>query len=134
MTDLFSSTSFSGPVWLFYLQQQLYAVMGCSVLGMLVLLISSRTAMPMIPAFLGGLVFMLPIVVLFAQIPLKEEWLAGLFLFMLIIQLQGLDIAGFHNVLGVPVIYSHFLLMIMMLTLIVISLLLLWSIRKKQVN
>src|SRR5690606_5883834 len=109
---LFGDTGFNGPIWLYFLKQQLYAIAGSTVLGLFVMLVSSHTRYPLIPAFLGGTAFMLPFVIIFVKNP--SEWLIrllfGLFPYMEFIQLDRLDSNMFYSFLGNPVLYANALI------------------------
>ncbi|MBP1995172.1 ABC transporter permease [Paenibacillus eucommiae] len=134
--NLFAGTSFNGPIWLFYLRQLSYAILGCTALGLFVMLVSSWTRSSIIPAFISGIVFMLPIVVIFVQIPseLLTILILQVFRYMEFIQLESLNTFMTYNFFGIPLLYEHALLYIMLVLLCLSAWLILFSIRRRQVT
>ncbi len=135
LLDLFSSTGFDGPIWAFYLKQQLYATLGCIILGIFVLLLSSRTKLSIVPAFIGGVVLIFPVVIEMANIPLvmPVKLLLDILRFTDFIKLNHLDNYHFLNFFGFPLQYGWYLLIIMLTYGFISLLLLMFSIKKRQV-
>lgn len=134
--NIYSGTGFDGPVWLYFIKQQVYAILGCSTLGFFVMLLSSRTRSPIVPAFLGGIVFMLPILILFARIPsnILTNLVFHFFKYREFIQLDGLDMMFFNNFFGFPLIHANFIVFFMLAYLCVTAALIFYSIKRRQVT
>jgi len=131
--NLYADTSFGGPIWLFYLLQTLLAVLGCLTLGTLVMYISTRSRRSIIPVFIGGMVFMLPIVTELLQIHFIAAILNQLFFYTAFIKLELLDRYFFINLLGTPIWYGNVLPLIMLACIGVTAILILKSIKRRQV-
>jgi len=131
--NLYADTSFGGPIWSFYLLQTLLAVLGCLTLGTLVMYISTRTRRSIIPVFIGGMVFMLPIVTELLQIHFIAAILNQLFFYTAFIKLELLDRYYFINLLGTPIWYGNVLPLIMLACISITTVLMLISIKRRQV-
>ncbi|WNQ11965.1 hypothetical protein MJA45_02580 [Paenibacillus aurantius] len=134
--DLFHGTAFGGPIWLYFLKQLVYVWLGYTVLGMFVLLISSRTRFLLLPAFLGGLVFLLPAVWQVLSLPISRlnGVVSVLFPYLGFLKLEGLDRIAFVSILGRPVLDGDVLLLRMLAYALVLGLLLYTSIQRRQVS
>lgn len=133
---LYGYTSFNGPIWLYYVMQQLYAMLGCTVLSLFVILLSTLSRHIVIPSFIAGSVFMIPVIASFINIHVPPlQWLIGhIFRFTEFIQLGRLGNPSFSNFFGYPLIYDVSLLAAMILFIFTLGLLTYLSIRNRQVT
>jgi ABC-type transport system involved in multi-copper enzyme maturation permease subunit len=137
MYHFYSDTSFTGPIWVFYAMQQLYVIVGSILLGLLVVFISSFTKFPMIPAFIGGLVFLLPDVLhkISIGIPIVTELALQILKYNEFVKMERLGSPHFvtFDLMGIPMSYELYMFIIMIAVLIVSCLCIDYKVRKRQV-
>lgn len=133
VVNIYGYTSFGGTVWQFYALQMLYATIGSIVLALLVLLLSSLTRFSLLPAFISGLVYLLPFVAGLVHFP-GANGMQFLFRYFDLIQLASLDSAfSKFTVLGSPIYYAVEPLTGIGIYLVLTGLLLAWSVKRRQV-
>jgi len=135
--SIFGQTGFSGTVWQYYLLQLAYTTIGCIAIGLLAMLLSSLTRFAILPAFLSGLVFIVPFIA--SIVPISRtaavEWMFRIFRYFEFIQLGSLDSAFyFFHFFGIPVGYAIGILIIMIFYITLTVGLLIWSVSRRQVT
>lgn len=133
---IYSGTGFGGPIWQFYLLQQICAVGGCIALGWLVILFSSGGKNMIIPAMLSGLAFILPIVIIFMNLPSEGVFRISLHVlrYMEYIQAEYMDSVSYYSIFGKLLLYRNVVWVNMLISLAVPAGLLYAIIRRRQVK
>ncbi|RXZ81327.1 ABC transporter permease [Paenibacillaceae bacterium] len=133
--NLYNHTAFTGSISLYFIMQQLYAIAGCIALGLLVMLCSSRTRSPLIPAFICGTIMMLPMLIILLNLSdsFIFELVFRLFRYMEFIELSMLGDNFYLNYFGTPVLYRYGIIPILALYYVIPVVLLHWSIRRREV-
>jgi ABC-type transport system involved in multi-copper enzyme maturation permease subunit len=132
----YQTPSFAGDIWQFYAMQQLYVVFGSIVLGLLVAFLSSLTRQPMIPAFIVGIVFMLrDVEKMNINIGIFESILSLVFKYTEFIEMDRLGsyYGSTYNFFGTPLLYHHYVLLMMIPFCVFSCLCIYFNVRRRQV-
>ncbi|REK76947.1 hypothetical protein [Paenibacillus paeoniae] len=135
----FAQTSYTGPIWSYYIIQVLFTIAGCSALGLLVTLLSSLTRHAIIPAFIGGTLYLLPDVMMKLNlwIPYVSETIVTLFPYSRFVSqdhLSFVHLVPSYEIAGVPIYNETETLFYIALYISVTCLLVYFSMRKRQVS
>ena len=144
-TKLFGQTTFTGTALHYYGLQQFFSAVGCIALGWLTMLLSAWSRNVLVPAMIAGLLFILPVIILFLGLPATPVTLVAMLLFRYMEFIQANYIEGqipelFFLLWGSldrgisagradPIIMYQLLL-----SLIAPAVLLYWSVPRKQVR
>ncbi|XID90601.1 ABC transporter permease subunit [Paenibacillaceae bacterium WGS1546] len=133
---LYSSTGFGGQIWQFYLLQQICAIGGCVALGWLTVLFSSWTRNMVLPAMLGGLAFILPVIIIFMNLPTEGVFRTVLHVlrYMEYIQAEYIDSVSYYPIFGQLLLYRNGVWINLFVSLAVTVGLLYATIRRRQVK
>lgn len=137
ISSIYSGTEFDGAIAAFYGMQLLYAALGCTALGLLVLLISAFTHFSLMPAFLGLAALMLPVAIIMI-IPAEGvviELLLRVLRYYEMIQLDALDTGTLMPTFGLFALpYPVYLLFTVAMYIAITAVLIYIVIRRRQVT
>lgn len=131
---IYGDTAFDGAIWQFYGLQQACATVGAIALGWLTLLLSSLTRNALLPALVAGVAFMLPVAVLFMRLPGEIfAWVLYGLRYMEYIQAAYIDQGRLAVWFGQSISYQWSVWLQLAATLAVNALLVVGSVRRRQV-
>lgn len=138
MHNFYNGTFYEGSILSFYVIQQLFVIAGSFLLGLFILLLSSLTKRSLVPAFLGGFVFLLPDILMKWGINVSyiTDFVYTLFVYMEFIAVEGIGrphYLPYTQLFEIDFYYEQYLIVRMLFVLVISCICIFYSVRKRQV-
>ncbi|MFD2116256.1 hypothetical protein ACFSTH_08785 [Paenibacillus yanchengensis] len=137
VTSFFSSTLFPYSIGYYIVVRTILVCIGTSSLALFVLFISAHSRTPLVPAFAGGFVFLLPFAVIFMESFVPYSLVTIVFIafrFFEFLQFESFADYSYVNIFGYAVEYTSLTVTQAIVYILLTSILIIVTMRKRQVK